>query len=145
MKIALGADHAGFSLKEILAETLRQQGYGVEDKGTYGRDSCDYTDYASAVAEAVASGEVERGVLVCGTGIGMSIAANRVPGVRAALVQSEYQARKCREHNDSNILVFGARVTTTEMAELYLSLWLTTPFAEGRHRVRIEKLDKRKS
>ena len=75
----------------------------------------------------------------------MSIAANRVPGVRAALVQSEYQARKCREHNDSNILVLGARVTTTEMAELYLSLWLTTPFAEGRHRVRIEKLDKRKS
>ena len=136
-RIALGADHAGFELKEALKAWLIEQGYQVVDYGTH---SVDYPDYAAEVAEAVADQKVERGVLVCGTGIGMAITANKVAGVRAALCSDLYTARASREHNDANVLALGGRLMGPEMALDILRMWLATDFAGGRHRRRVDKI-----
>lgn len=140
MRIALGADHAGVALKEQLKQRLDQRGVEYTDLGAVGEDSVDYPDFAAAVAREVASGAYDRGVLVCGTGIGMAIAANKVPGVRAAPVVDEHSAVLSREHNDANVLALGARVTGTEMAARLLDLFIDTPFAGGRHQRRIDKI-----
>lgn len=140
MRIALGADHAGVALKEQLKARLDERGILYTDFGTTGTDSVDYPDFATAVARQVASGAFDRGVLVCGTGIGMAIAANKVPGVRAAPVVDEQSAALSREHNDANVLALGARVTSTELAVRLLDLFLDTPFSGGRHQRRIDKL-----
>ena len=138
--IALGADHAGYGLKEALKGWLINHGYQVLDLGTHSTESVDYPDYASLVAESVADHKVERGLLVCGTGIGMSIAANKVPGVRAALCADLYTARMSREHNDANVLVLGGRLMGADMAADILQSWLETAFAGGRHARRVEKI-----
>ena len=138
--IALGADHAGFQVKEALKGWLIEQGYQVVDYGTHSPESVDYPDYAAQVAEAVADQKVERGVLVCGTGIGMAITANKVPGVRAALCSDLYTARASREHNDANVLTLGGRLMGPEMAVDMLRMWLETDFAGGRHRRRVDKI-----
>jgi ribose 5-phosphate isomerase B len=139
--IALGADHAGFELKEALKAWLIDHGYQVLDYGTHSTESVDYPDYAAQVAEAVANQKVERGVLVCGTGIGMAMAANKVPGVRAALCHDLYAARMSREHNDANVLTLGGRLMGPEMALDILRIWIETEFAGGRHRRRVDKID----
>jgi ribose 5-phosphate isomerase B len=140
MKIALGADHAGFPLKEKIRQWLTEQGQQVDDKGTLSLDSVDYPDYARKVGEAVAAKKADRGVLVCGSGIGMSIAANKVPGVRAANAHTVYEAQMSREHNDANVLTLGARVLTDDEAHSILDMWLRTKFAGGRHQRRVEKI-----
>lgn len=138
--IALGADHAGFPLKEGLKAWLSAQGHHVLDFGTDSAESVDYPDYAARVAEAVRAGIAERGVLVCGTGIGMAIAANKVAGVRAAPCADPDAARLSREHNDANILTLGARVVEGTTATAVLQIWLATDFAGGRHARRVAKL-----
>ena len=140
MRIALGADHAGFDLKEALKGWLLEYGHEVQDAGTHSTEPVDYPDYAVQVGEAVASGKAERGLLVCGTGVGMAIAANKVPGARAAFCSDLFTARMSREHNDANILTLGARITGRELAQEILALWLATGFAGGRHAPRIEKI-----
>jgi ribose 5-phosphate isomerase B len=138
--VALGADHAGFELKEALKAWLIDEGYQVLDYGTHSTDSVDYPDYAAQVARAVADQKVERGVLVCGTGIGMSIAANKVPGVRAALCSDLFAARISREHNDANVLALAGRLMGREMALDILRMWIETDFAGGRHARRVDKI-----
>lgn len=138
--VALGADHAGWELKEALKAWLIDQGQQVLDFGTHSPDSVDYPDYALQVAEAVAVGKVERGVLVCGTGIGMAITANKVAGVRAAPCSDLYTARMSREHNDANVLALGGRLMGREMALEILKVWLETTFAGGRHAGRVDKI-----
>ncbi len=139
--IALAADHAGFALKALLAGELRAQGYAVLDLGTDdGERSVDYPDYGRAVAEAVAAGRAGRGVAVCGSGIGMDIAANRNPAVRAALCTSGLMARLARSHNDANVLVLGSRIVGVEVARDCLHEFLTTDFLGGRHAARVDKL-----
>jgi ribose 5-phosphate isomerase B len=140
MKISIGADHAGFQLKERLREYLAGQGHEVADHGTDSQDSCDYPDFAAAVARDVAAGRAERGVLVCWTGVGMAIAANKVRGVRAAPGVWPEQVRLSRAHNDANVITFGARFTDAEAAEALLELFLTTPFDGGRHARRVGKI-----
>jgi len=140
MRIALGADHAGVAAKQHLKETLVRAGHEVSDLGTQGEASVDYPDFAHAVAHAVAEGRAERGVLICGTGIGISIAANRHPGIRAALCHDTTGARLSRQHNDANVLVLGARVTGIETALDCLSAFLSTPFEGGRHSRRVDKM-----
>lgn len=141
--VILGSDHAGFALKEKLKEALDRLGVPYEDVGTNSEESVDYPDFAHQVAQAVASGRFPRGVLVCGTGIGVSIAANRHADVRAALVCDENQARLSREHNDANILALAGRTTDPELAERMLKIWLETPFAGGRHGRRVAKIETR--
>jgi len=138
--IALGADHAGFELKEALKSWLIDRGYQVLDLGTHGSESVDYPDYAAQVAEAVADGKVERGVLVCGTGIGMAMTANKVPGIRAALCSDGFTARMSREHNDANVLALAGRLMESDMAVDILQLWLETEFSGGRHSRRLSKI-----
>ncbi len=138
--IAIGSDHAGFSLKEQLKNWLIEQGYKVKDLGTHSTESVDYPDYGKAVALCVDSGEADRGVLVCGTGIGISIAANRIKGVRAALCRSGFEARLAREHNDANILALGQRITATEAAIDCVEEFLKTPFGGDRHVKRVALL-----
>lgn len=140
MKIAVGSDHGGYALKQVVAETLRGRGVEVVDMGTNGDTSVDYPDYGAKVAGAVATGQVERGVLVCGTGIGMSIVANKFQGVRAALVTDAFMARMAAEHNDANILVLGGRVTDPTTAREMIAAWLDTPFEGGRHEKRLAKI-----
>jgi ribose 5-phosphate isomerase B len=140
MKIAIGADHAGFELKNQLGDILRQSGHEVCDFGTNSAESADYPDYAARVAKAVASGIVERGVLVCGSGVGMSIAANKVRGVRAAVGVSLEEVRLTRAHNNLNVLTLGARFTDAEMARQLLQVFLETPFEGGRHARRVAKI-----
>ena len=140
MKIAVGADHAGYELKQRLTEALQRHGHEVLDLGTHGTQSVDYPDFAGAVADAVAAGRAERGLLVCGTGIGMSIRANREPGVRAAKCNDPLEARMARAHNDANVLCLGARVLDASVAEELVSLFLSTPFEGGRHAARVAKL-----
>ena len=140
MKIAVGADHAGFELKERLARNLERQGHQVLDLGTQGTASVDYPDFAGAVADAVRDGRAERGLLVCGTGIGMSIRANREPGVRAAKCNDPFEARMARAHNDANVLCLGARIIDATVADELVTLFLATPFEAGRHAVRVAKL-----
>jgi ribose 5-phosphate isomerase B len=138
--IALGADHAGWGLKEHLKAWIVDTGRAVLDFGTHSPDSTDYPDYANQVAEAVASAKAEWGVLVCGTGIGMAMAANKVAGIRAAACVDLFTARMSREHNDANVLAIGARVTRPEVAVEILQVWLETAFAGGRHARRLEKI-----
>ena len=138
--IALGADHAGFALKEQLKAWLLDRGHLVRDCGTDSTDSVDYPDFAIAVADAVQGGAAERGVLVCGSGIGMAITANKVAGIRAAVAADASTARLSREHNNANVLALGARTTSLELAVDVLHAWLETPFAGGRHARRLEKL-----
>ena len=140
MKIAVGSDHAGYELKQRLAQALQRQGHDVLDLGTHGTESVDYPDFAGAVAGAVRDGQAERGLLVCGTGIGMSIRANREPGVRAAKCNDPFEARMARAHNDANVLCLGARVVDASVAEELVALFLATPFEGGRHALRIAKL-----
>ena len=138
--IALGADHAGYELKEALKGWLINHGYQVLDLGTHSTDSVDYPDYAVLVGEAVADHKVERGLLVCGTGIGTAMTANKVPGVRAALCGDLYTARMSREHNDANVLVLGGRLMGADMGADILRAWLETDFAGGRHARRVVKI-----
>ena len=138
--IAIAADHAGFDLKSALVEEMRKAGVTVLDLGTNSTDSVDYPDFADAVAKAIAGGKAPRGVLVCGTGIGISIAANRHKGVRAALSRDSTDARLAREQNDANVLVLGGRTTGIEAARDCLKSFLSTPFAGGRHARRVEKM-----
>ena len=138
--IAIASDHAGYDLKTILAEELGTMGYEVVDLGTDGRDSVDYPDFAKALIKAVIEGGADCGVLVCGTGIGISIAANRHPGIRAAVCHNETTARLARAHNDANVLALGARIVGVEVAKDCLRAFLTTDFAGGRHVGRVAKL-----
>jgi ribose 5-phosphate isomerase B len=139
--IALGADHAGYELKQILSQWLSEQGHLVSDFGTHSTASVDYPDIAAAVARAVRVGAAERGLLVCGSGVGMAIAANKVAGIRAAVAGDVVTARLCREHNDTNVLALGARAVSREAALAIVHAWLETAFAGGRHARRVEKLD----
>ena len=141
MKIALGADHAGYELKELLVATLKEWGHEVIDLGTNdAQTSVDYPDFGSAVGRSVASGEADLGVAVCGSGIGVSIAANKVSGVRAALVHDATSARLAREHNHANVVCMGARLIGPPVAQDALAAWLGAEPCEGRHLARIEKL-----
>lgn len=139
-RIAVGSDHAGFVLKSTLADELRTAGHDVVDLGAHDRRSVDYPDFGTAVAKAVVAGDVEIGVCVCGSGIGISIAANRVHGARAAPVHDVTSARLSREHNDANIICFGERLIGVEVAKDALRVFLATPFEGGRHQSRIDKL-----
>ena len=140
MRIAAGADHAGWPLKEGLVRFLMDRGWDVEDFGTFSDESVDYPDYAQKVARAVADGQVDRGLLLCGTGLGMCISANKVNGVRAVTVHDVISARFARQHNDANVLTMGARLITAEVAKEVLGTWLDTEFAGGRHQRRVEKI-----
>ena len=140
MKIAIGADHAGVSAKEEIKNVIRALGHQVVDLGTTSEVSVDYPDYAEKVARAVVAGEADRGVLICGTGIGMSIAANKVAGIRAALVTDEKTAELSRAHNDANIFCAGARTLPVLKIAEALKVWLATPWEGGRHQRRIEKI-----
>ena len=140
MKIAIGSDHAAYGLKAELKRRLSELGHEVEDVGTESEASCDYPDFAELVGRAVGEGRAERGVLVCGTGIGMSIAANKIPGVRAAVVTDPLTCEMSRKHNDANVFCAGARVLPgARIAEL-LEGWLRTPFEGGRHQARVDKI-----
>lgn len=141
MRIAIGSDHAGFELKEILEEWLRVAGHEVTDLGCHSPERADYPSAAQAVARAVTGLEAERGVLVCGSGIGVSIAANRIPGIRAALVSEPLSARLSRAHNDANVVCLGSRLVGLEMACEILRVFLETPFEGGRHQTRLEMID----
>ena len=138
--IAIGSDHGGFELKTHIIKYLTEQGMELFDFGTYTEDSCDYPDIAEKVAKAVANGEYEKGILICGTGIGISIAANKVDGIRAALCGDVYSAKMTRKHNDANILCMGGRVTGRELAFMICDTFLSEEFEGGRHQNRIEKI-----
>ena len=141
IRVAVGADHAGYRYKQILADLLKQGGYDVVDMGTDGPQSVDYPDYARAVAEAVARGEVERGLLVCGSAVGVCIVANKVPGVRAGVCHTVYSARQAVEHDDMNVLCLGERVIGIEVARGVTEAFMEARFsAEERHRRRLDKL-----
>lgn len=141
MKIAVGADHAGFELKAAVLEELRARGIEVVDCGTHDHMACDYPDFAAKVAGMVSRGEAQRGVLVCGTGQGMGMTANRFRGVRAAVVYDEFSARMTRSHNDANVICLGGRVLDPAQARRLLGLWLETPFEGDRHSRRVLKID----
>ncbi len=140
MRIAIASDHAGFALKQTLRDRLAAEGHEVNDFGTQSTESTDFPDYASLVAHEVADGRADRGVLVCSTGIGMSITANKVNGVRAALVTNDESARLTREHNDANVIAFGAKFTDAAAAETMLDTFLDTAFEGGRHARRVAKI-----
>ena len=141
MKIALGADHAGFALKQQLRESLERGGHTVIDLGPDSAQSVDYPDFACAVAARVAAGEADRGLLVCGTGIGMAMTANKTRGVRAVSCSEGYSARMSRAHNDANVLALGARVVGPGVADELVRIFLETPFEGGRHARRVEKIE----
>ena len=141
MKIAIGSDHAGFELKEYVKGILQERNETIVDAGTTDTASVDYTDFGLKVAGLVSRGEVEKGILVCGTGIGMSIIANKVKGIRASLVFDLYTAIQSRRHLDANILVLGGRVTGKGLAEEIVKNWLDTPYEGGRHQRRIDKIE----
>ena len=140
MKVAIGADHGGFKLKAELTELLQELGMEYTDFGTYSSESIDYPDVAIPVAEAVANGEFDRGILICGTGIGIGIAANKVKGIRAALVHDTFSAKATRQHNNSNILTMGERVIGPGLARDIAQIWLDTEFEGGRHENRVCKI-----
>jgi ribose 5-phosphate isomerase B len=143
--IAVASDHAGFDLKELLKRDLQEAGHAVVDLGTNSNASVDYPDFGTAMADAIASGKAGCGVLVCGTGIGISIAANRNPKVRAAVVHDVISARLSREHNDANVVAFGARLIGPETAREALKVFLSTRFEGGRHAARVAKLSKERT
>lgn len=140
MKIALGADHAGFEYKDRIARVLRDKGHQVQDFGTHDAVPVDYPQYGYAVGEAVASGQAERGIVVCGSSLGIAMAANKVPGIRCAPVAEPYSAELARRHNDCNVMAFSERLTGWEMIERMLEVFLETPFDGGRHAHRVEQL-----
>ncbi|MBR2077558.1 MAG: ribose 5-phosphate isomerase B [Exiguobacterium sp.] len=140
MKIAIGADHGGFNLKKEIVALLEELGHEYKDFGTHSADSIDYPDVAIPVAEAVAAGEFDRGILICGTGIGIGIAANKVKGIRAALVHDSFSAKATRQHNDSNIMTMGERVIGPGLALDLVTTWLDTDFEGGRHSNRVNKM-----
>lgn len=140
-ELVIGSDHGGFTLKEAIKKHLAERGVAVMDMGTHSLDSVDYPDVAVAVAKAVAAGEYERGIIICGTGIGVSIAANKVPGIRAALCHDTFSAAMSREHNDANILTMGERVIGQGLACMIVDTWLSSAFSGGRHARRVEKLN----
>lgn len=140
MRIALGADHAGVTLKHDIKRLLDERGVAYTDFGTDTTDSVDYPDFAAKVAHAVAGGDYDRGILLCGSGVGMAIAANKVAGIRAAAVVDEVSAKLSREHNDANVLALGARVTPSDDARRFVNIFLDTPFGGGRHQRRIDKI-----
>jgi len=140
MRLVIGSDHGGLELKSAVSQRLESRGLEVVDFGTGSGDSVDYPDFAVKVAREVSRGEADCGVLVCGTGIGMSIAANKYPGVRAALVTDEYMAQMAKEHNNANILVMGGRVMSDEVARRLVQVWLDTEYDGGRHQRRLDKI-----
>ena len=137
--IVIASDHGGFALKQEIMAHLREKGVEFEDIGTYTEESCNYPDYAEKAARAVVAGQYEKGILVCGTGIGMSIAANKVRGARCALCSDCFSAEMCRAHNDANLIALGGRVTGPELAKRMVDLFLNTAFLGGRHAVRVAK------
>ena len=140
MRIAIGSDHAGFQLKQTLGQWLRDNGYEVTDLGTDSEDRVDYPHYGALVGQAVARGDVDRGVAVCGSGQGICMAANKVPGVRGGVIRDDADAEMTRRHNDANVACFGERFTEPEAAIAALQVFLTTPFEGGRHEARVEQL-----
>ena len=140
MKIAIGCDHGGIVLKPIVKKVLEENEVEIIDIGCYDTKSVDYPDYALSVAEAVSKGEVDKGIILCGTGIGISIAANKVKGVRAAVCHDLFTAQMCAQHNDANILSIGGRVVSEELAGEMVQTWLDTPFEGGRHTARVAKI-----
>ena len=138
--IVIGSDHGGLEMKEALTKVLSSRSMEFDDFGTNSGDSVDYPDFAEKVAGAVSRGEAELGILVCGTGIGMSIVANKFPGVRAALATDEFMAQMAKEHNNANILVLGGRVLTVDLATRMVNVWLDTAYAGGRHQRRLDKI-----
>jgi ribose 5-phosphate isomerase B len=141
MHVGLACDHGGFELKGELKIFLKSLGVEPIDMGTFSEESVDYPDFGVLVAEKVSRGELERGILICGTGIGMSMVANKFPRIRAALANDLYSSRCSREHNDANILIIGGRIVGKELAKEIVKVWLETPFAEGRHKRRLEKIE----
>ncbi len=141
MRIAVGADHAGFTLKQVLADHLRAADHQVIDLGTHDTGRVDYPDYGAAVGRAVASGDADLGVCVCGSGIGIAMAANKVPGVRAATVHDATSARLSRQHNDANVICLGERLTGEQVALDALDAWVAAAFEGGRHTARVAKID----
>jgi len=140
MIIGIGSDHGGFDLKEEMISFLKENGYQVKDFGTHSKESVDYPDFGRVVGEAVVAGEIDRGVVICGTGIGISISANKVKGVRAALCGDVYSARMSREHNNANVLAMGGRVLGVDLAKEILSTYLKSKFQGGRHERRVNKI-----
>ena len=136
--LAIASDHGGFALKQEIMAHLRATGVEFEDLGTYSEESCDYPVYAEKLGRAVAAGDYEKGILICGTGIGISIAANKIHGVRAALCGDCYSAEMCRRHNDANVLALGGRVLGVELAKRIVDTFLTAPFEGGRHQRRVD-------
>jgi len=141
MQIGLACDHGGFELKEELKAFLKSLGAEPMDMGTFTEDSVDYPDFGILLSDKISRGELEKGILICGTGIGMSIVANKFRGVRAALVNDLYSSRFSREHTDANILVIGGRIVGKDLAKEIVRIWLQTPFAGGRHKRRLEKIE----
>lgn len=141
MRIIIGSDHAGYPMKEMVIVHLQNQGVQVEDVGTHSEESVDYTDFGKKVASKVSDGTFDRGILICGTGLGMSMVANRFRGVRAALANDLFSAIMSRRHNDSNILAMGGRLIGDTLALQVVDTWLETPFEGGRHQRRLEKMD----
>jgi ribose 5-phosphate isomerase B len=140
MKVALACDHGGYRLKEVIKEYLKELGVEFVDYGTYSEESVDYPDYAYKAAKGIVNGEADRGIFICGTGIGISMAANKVHGIRAALCYNVYAAEMSRRHNDANVLCLGGRVLGDELAKRIVKAWLETPFEGGRHERRIKKI-----
>ena len=140
MKLLIGSDHGGFHLKEHLKKYLSGKGYEILDVGTDSEESVDYPDYAAKLCSEIARGAAAKGILVCGTGIGISIAANKCPGIRAALCNDVFGAKMSREHNDANVLCMGERIIGVGTAELIVDTWLGTAFAGGRHQRRVDKI-----
>lgn len=141
MKVALGADHAGFRLKNEIKNFIESLGHEVTDVGPHSEDSVDYPDFASKACQLVLEGQVDKGILICGTGIGMTIAANKIPGIRCALVHDAFSAKATREHNDSNVLAMGERVIGPGLAQDIVKIWLETPFSQSeRHQNRVDKI-----
>jgi ribose 5-phosphate isomerase B len=142
MKIAIGSDHAAYTFKEEIKKFLTEKGHTIVDFGTNSEERVDYCDFGFAVGESVAKGECERGLVLCGSGIGISISANKVKGIRAVVCSEPYSAKLSREHNDTNILALGARVVGIELAKMIIEIWLETEFEGGRHFGRIQKISR---
>jgi ribose 5-phosphate isomerase B len=140
--IGIGSDHAAYAFKEEIKSYLKERGFAVKDYGTHSTERVDYPDYGKAVAEAVVSEECEKGLVFCGTGIGISISANKVPSIRAVVCSEPYSAKLSRLHNNTNVLALGARVVGIELAKMIIDIWLETPFEGGRHQKRVEMIDK---
>ena len=141
MKIALASDHGGFELKEKIYDYLLNKGYDITNFGTSTNDSCDYPIFAKKVCEAILNDNFDKGILICGTGIGMSITANRFKGIRAACLSDKYSAEMTRKHNNSNVLCFGARVISEQLAKEIVDIWLETEYEAGRHQKRIDMIE----